>query len=313
MSNEDAYPKQQLVVIKNDGPPVATVGEITILVTPPHSSGVTVLVNPAVTGYDENPPAPAGIEVGSVFSAVSTDETSSFDIETGAGNAKSITVEPYHYTFTLLSVGTPPFAPGDSRCELLVEWSPSAVKLAGDLYNRGVTEAGRGEASIALATFEEVVQRHNGSENEELRWVVGRALHARAVAYRSASQWPEELRELARAEHEIAGGSHPATRLLLAQIRFARAYAFGRLGETAQQVAAYEGVIETFGEDPNLQVRFEAVRAMTNLGHAHMSQGQPAAAREVWQRLIDSYGGIGHPAYAQEAQKARAAIDALPA
>jgi tetratricopeptide (TPR) repeat protein len=82
----------------------------------------------------------------------------------------------------------------------------------------------------------------------------------------------------------------------------------GRLGRSADALAAYQQVITDYGDDPAPALREQVAKALYNTGIALRALGRPADALAAYQQVITDYGDDPAPALREAVARATAAL-----
>ena len=78
----------------------------------------------------------------------------------------------------------------------------------------------------------------------------------------------------------------------------------GELGRPADALAAFQAVIDRYGEDPAPALREQVAAALRRKGEVLGELGRPAAALAAFQAVIDRYGDDPAPALRARVERA---------
>jgi TolA-binding protein len=82
----------------------------------------------------------------------------------------------------------------------------------------------------------------------------------------------------------------------------------GELGRSADALAAYQQVIDRYGDDPAPALREQVAKALLNTGVELGVLGRPADAVAAYQQVINRYGDDPAPALREAVARATAAL-----
>ena len=81
------------------------------------------------------------------------------------------------------------------------------------------------------------------------------------------------------------------------------------MGRSADALAAYQQVVDRYGDDPAPALREQVAAALYNTGIALGKRGRPADALAAYQQVITDYGDDPAPALREAVARATAALE----
>jgi DNA-binding SARP family transcriptional activator len=183
-------------------------------------------------------------------------------------------------------------APEDAR-----EFLEQALRLYCDLGDRVGQARAHSDLSIAFA----LQQRHQEAlgHSEDAIALSGAAGHrvGQANALNQAGWHAAHLGDyeyaLACCQQALDLRRALGTRYEEAHVWDSLGYIHDRLGHHVQSIECFGTAVDLFAEFDD---RFEQAMSLGNLGDACRGAGQPAAARDAWQRALDILDAVGHSA-----------------
>jgi tetratricopeptide (TPR) repeat protein len=141
----------------------------------------------------------------------------------------------------------------------------------------------------AIAAYDEVIRRFEGSPDPAMRDQVAKALFNKGATLEKDGQGPAGVAMYDDIVHRFGEALEPALRAAVAKALFYKGLALEKIGPSEAEIAAYDEVVRRFGDAPEPALREQVAFALFNkalaLGQAGKSQEAVAAYDDLVRRF----------------------------
>lgn len=145
--------------------------------------------------------------------------------------------------------------------------------VAKALVNRGNLMSDEQEAARA---YDEAIERFGGLAEPALRFQLARAIYNKGTTFDHAKKNQEAVDAYGALSEKFAGATDPRIRDLLAWAIYRQGVLYGDLGQSGQEAACYQRVVDSFSADKALDLPEVCSLALDALGDLQVSKGKEA-------------------------------------
>ena len=176
-----------------------------------------------------------------------------------------------------------------------VERFRNSISAAQTLVNRGVRQGQLGQSEVAIAIYDEVIERFGSSDAPELQRGVARALVNKGVRQGQLGQSEAEIATYDGVIERFGGSNAPAIQEQVARALVNKGVRQGQLGQSEAEIATYDEVIERFGSSDAPGLQRGVARALVFKGMTQGQLGQSEAAIATYDGVIERFGDSDAP------------------
>ena len=168
--------------------------------------------------------------------------------------------------------------------------SPDDASAAQVLLRRGVGIAERGHESDAIALWDQVVRRLEGSNAAEDLETIAAALNHKGTALYFLDRTDEALAIWDEVVQRVGSSQVPAHIGATAMAFTKKAYVFRERGQPKEALAVYNEALRRVEEGDDTQAPYVIAEALDAIGGGFQELGQPEKAVRAWKELVRRFG-----------------------